>query len=219
MSCPKCGATLTAEAGACPVCDPWATPSKPATMLPALTPIPAEVKLPKWIRRAAWRNPPAYADLEKAWRNSVIAGSLTVVSMAFATAGVAAFGLVHSAALWKACSAVAALALLVLLGTALVVRKNFWLSRAIAVVGTRPDIGYAGFARLRGVVWITRTTRSMPVLIIVFGCLNIFLTVNNSLTMMNVSYCVYIALLGCGGALQYVFQSRARRELAEALAR
>jgi hypothetical protein len=221
MSCPRCGSTLAAGAGACPVCDPWATPLRPATALPALTPVPAEAKLPKWIRRAAWRNPPAYADLEKAWRNSVIAGSLTVVIMTFGTATVVADGFAHhSPELWKAFAAVTVLALLVLLGTALVVRKNFWLSRAIAVVGTRPDIGYEGFARLRGIVWITRTTRAFPVLIIVSGCLNVFLIgVNSTLTMMNISYSVYTVLLSCGVALQCVSQARARRELAEALSR
>jgi hypothetical protein len=219
MSCPKCGSALAAGAAACPVCDPWAAPLRPVTALPALTPIPVQAKLPTWIRRTAGRNRPAYADLEKAWRNSVIIGSLTVVLMTFAQAAVAAGLFAHSPGLSAACVGVAVLALLGMLGVLAVVRRNFWLGRAIAVVGTRPDIGYEGFARIRGIVWITRTVRAFPVLIIAFGCLNVFLVSNSTLTALNISYGVYMFLLACMCALQYLFQASAHRDLARLLSR
>ena len=220
MSCPKCGSTLTAGAAACPVCDPWAAPLRPATALPALTPIPVRAKVPKWIERTVRRNPPAYADLEKAWRNSVIMGSLTIVFGVFTIAALAAAYLVHSPGLCEACAAVAVLALLGILVLTLVVRKNFWLGRAVAVVGSRPDIGYEGFARIRGIVWITRTVRAMPVLIIGFTFVDIFLIHSSSTPKaMNISYTVYLLLVVCNYALQYVFQASARQELARLLSR
>ena len=40
-----------------------------------------------------------------------------------------------------------------------VFRNKTWLGRAIAVVGGRPDIGYAGFARLPGIARITAMTK------------------------------------------------------------
>jgi hypothetical protein len=175
--------------------------------------------VPRWIWRTVERNSPAHADLEKAWRNTVIQGSLMTAFILFATAGLAAAGLLHSSGLWKACAGVAALALLGLLGLALAVRKNFWLSRAIAVVGTRPDIGYAGFAQLRGIRWITRTFRGMPVLIVGSGVSEILIISGSGASTINAAYDVYLLVLGCSCVLQYLFQASARRELARRLMR
>ena len=219
MSCPKCGSALATGAAACPVCDPWAAPSGAVAAPANLAAIPVRAKVPSWIRRTAGRNPPAHADLEKAWRNSVIVGSLTVVFTTFATAAVAAGYLAHFPGLAAACVGVAAVALLCMLGTALVVRKNFWLGRAIAVVGTRPDIGYAGFARLPGIVRLTRMLLATRVLIFSFALLSILVLSSRSVTTLNIVSCVYLLLLVCAGALHYVFQASARRELARLLSR
>ena len=219
MSCPKCGSALATGAGACPVCDPWATPSRPVTVLPARTAIPAQGKMPKWIGRAVRRNPPAYADLEKAWRNSVVIGSLMIVFGTFATAGVAAAYLVRSPGLAAVCDVVAALALLGVLGMALVVRKNFWLGRAIAVVGTRPDIGYERFARLTGISRLTRLLLALRVLPASCLLMAAFASKGSSLTTLDVTICVYMLLLVFGSTLQYVYQTSARRDLARLLSR
>jgi hypothetical protein len=219
MSCPKCGATLVKGAPACPVCDPWGSPAGAVAAPVGLAAIPLRVKIPRWIERVADRNPPAYADLEKAWRNSVIAGGLATVFGVFAEAALVAANLVHSSGLCEVCVAVAALALLGLLGLAIVVRRNFWLSRAVAVVGTRPDIGYQGFARLQGIAWITRMLRALPVLIISFGAVNIVLIGSDNLSAANAVYDVYLLLLAVNCTAQYVFQASARQELARLLAR
>jgi hypothetical protein len=219
MSCPKCGATLVRGAPACPVCDPWAAPAGAVATPVGLAAIPVRGNVPRWIERTAERNPPAYADLEKAWRNSVIAGSLTTVFGVFASAALAAANLVHSPGLCEACAAVAGLALLGLLGVVVVVRRGFWLSRAVAVVGTRPDIGYQGFARLRGITWITRALRAMPVLIISFGVLNVAFISSGRLTVYNAVDDVYLLVLAGNCALQYALQAGARRELARLLSR
>ena len=219
MSCPKCGATLVKGAPACPVCDPWGSPAGAVAAPVGLAAIPVRVKIPRWIERVADRNPPAYADLEKAWRNSVIAGSLAAVFGVFAEAALVAANLVHSSGLCEVCIAIAALALLGLLGLAIAVRRNFWLSRAVAVVGTRPDIGYQGFARLRGITWITRMLRAMPVLVISFGVVNIVFIGSENLSAANAVYDVYLLLLVVNCTAQYVFQASARQELARLLSR
>ena len=219
MSCPKCGSTLATGAAACPVCDPWAAPSGAVAAPANLAAIPVRAKVPNWIQRTAGRNPPAHADLEKAWRNSVVMGSLLVVFTTFATAGVTAAYLVHSPELAEACATVAALALLGVLGTALAVRKNFWLSRAIAVVGTRPDVGYEGFARLPGITRLTRLLLATRILVFSFALVSALALIGTSRTATNVAFCVYLLVLVCLGALQYVFQASARRELARLLSR
>jgi hypothetical protein len=219
MSCPKCGATQVKGAPACPVCDPWGSPAGAVAAPVGLAAIPMRVKIPRWIERIADRNPPAYADLDKAWRNSVVVGSLATVFGVFAEAALLAATLVHSSGLCEACIAVAALALLGLLGVVIAVRRNFWLSRAVAVVGTRPDIGYHGFARLRGITWITRALRAMPVLIISFGVVNIVFIGSSELSAANAVYDVYLLLLAVNCTVNYVFQASARRELARLLSR
>jgi hypothetical protein len=167
----------------------------------------------------AERNPPAHADLDKAWRNSVVVGSLLTASVTFGTAALTAANLLHSRGLCEVCVGGAGAALLGALGVALVARRNFWLSRAIAVVGTRPDIGYEGFARLPGIRRISRTLLAMPVLAVGFCLVNIILGGNGELTKVNAAFDVYLLALAVNCALQYVFQAGARRELARRLAR
>jgi hypothetical protein len=203
----------------CPVCDPWAAPSGAVAAPAAFAAIPQPSKVPSWISRTAGRNPPAYADLEKAWRNTVIVGSLTVVFMVFAMGAVMAGLWLRSAGLGVACAGVAVLALVGVLGVGLVVRRQFWLGRAVAVVGTRPDIGYEGFARIRGIAWMTRGLLAMRVLTIGYFVLNIWLTGLHTMTALNVSFAVYALVLTGLCALQYAAQASARREFARMLAR
>jgi hypothetical protein len=146
MTCPTCGGALQAASAKCAVCDPWAVPASDTA--PAATALPppalfAAAPLPKWLIRLVKKNPPAQADLELALRRSVISWSVSGVYLI-----VVVIALLMFAA--RTGTPVALLGLLVLSLAQIVVslrfRRRTWLPRAVAVVGSRPDIGYHWFA-------------------------------------------------------------------------
>ncbi len=160
MTCPTCGGALQAAGAKCTVCDPWAVPASDRTPGMAQLPLPAQyamAPLPKWLTRIIKKNPPAPADLDQAFRRSVISWSFSGGYMLLLIAlllTIAAGGPVP----------VAAIAMLVATVAALVVslryRNRTWLARAVAVVGTRPDIGYHWFAGIPQLVRRTQILRS-----------------------------------------------------------
>ncbi len=170
MTCPTCGGALQAAGAKCTVCDPWAVPASDRTPGMAQLPLPAQyamAPLPKWLTRIIKKNPPAPADLDQAFRRSVISWSFSGGYMLLLIAlllTIAAGGPVP----------VAAIAMLVATVAALVVslryRNRTWLARAVAVVGTRPDIGYhwfAGIPQLVRRIQILRSSRFTLILLIV----------------------------------------------------
>lgn len=174
MQCAACGSTLSAPGAACTVCDPWATPVRTiapptalglpqptqlATPQPKQAAAPAQVpdntatylgsSLPRWYRVVIRRNPPvASADLEAAWRK-------TVISFAVNTAALVAFGAASAFAALDRTSSSYKTALVVFLGAVLLIvpvglayRRKTWLGRVVALLGTRPHIGYAALLRI-----------------------------------------------------------------------
>jgi len=170
MTCPTCGGALQAAGAKCTVCDPWAVPA--SDNAPGMAPLPppaqfAVAPLPKWLTRIIRKNPPAPADLELAFRRSVISWSVSggyLVVLVVALLTIAAGGPAPVASL------VMLAASLALLAVALRYRNRTWMSRAVAVVGTRPDIGYHWFAGIPYLVrrmQIVRGSRFTLILLIV----------------------------------------------------
>jgi hypothetical protein len=170
MTCPTCGGELQAAGAKCTVCDPWAVPA--SDFAPGMAPLPppaqfAVAPLPKWLTRLIRKNPPAPADLELAFRRSVISWSFSggyLVVLVVVLLMIAAGGPAPAATLL---ALVASLALLVV---ALRYRNRTWMSRAVAVIGTRPDIGYHWFAGIPQLVrrmQILRGSRFTLILLIV----------------------------------------------------
>jgi xanthosine utilization system XapX-like protein len=160
MTCPTCGGALQSAGAKCAVCDPWAVPASDGAPGAAALPPPAllaAAPLPKWLTRIIKKNGPAPADLDLAFRRSVILWS---VSGAYLV--VVVFALLMFAS--RAAAPVALVALLVMSLTQIVVSLRFrhrtWMSRAVAVVGTRPDIGYHWFAGIPQLVRRNQVFRS-----------------------------------------------------------
>ncbi len=159
MTCPTCGGALQAAGAKCTVCDPWAVPASDRTPGMAQLPPPAQfaaAPLPKWLTRLITKNPPAPADLDLAFRRSVISwsfsgGYLLLIVVTLLT--IAAGGPGPVAALTMLVASVSVLIV------ALRYRNRTWMSRAVAVVGTRPDIGYHWFAGIPQLVRRTQILR------------------------------------------------------------
>lgn len=223
MACPKCGSALSEAGTVCTVCDPWAAPVATATRGAAAPwPVAPQVMepVPKWITRLAKRNPPAPADLAKAWRNTVTVSRTFAVLYALGTpAALAAFVIselpVSSVffVLW-----ISLFAVTLIIGTTFA--KKTWLPRAVAVVGARPEIGYAGFASLPSVVRLTKFFNGIRV--ISFLLLAIILVSNQDHAAPRALHGAAWALLMLCGAIGSIWQmslmGKAREELDRVLA-
>jgi hypothetical protein len=172
MACTRCGSAL-AEGGApvCTVCDPWATTRPPAP--PSLGGLPPAPKpLPQWLDRMARRNPPKPADLDRAWRTSLWGFGLTTACCTGLGVAVPC-GLGANASLPVVIGVVVAVVTGV--GAAVLgARRGGWLARAVAVVGTRPDIGYEGFAALPAIRSMTVFLRRMQIVTPILTAVVIF---------------------------------------------
>ncbi|WP_034269481.1 hypothetical protein [Actinospica robiniae] len=153
MQCAACGSTLPAPGAACTVCDPWATPtgSATATLLPPpnMPRIPAGpatflgTSLPRWYRALIRRNPPVpTADLDAAWRNTLISSAVNVVVLAVFTITSVTAARDHSDSAYQTAVVVFAAGAAVALVVGRVLRRRTWLGRVVAVLGSRPDIGH-----------------------------------------------------------------------------
>ena len=153
MQCAGCGSTLPAAGAACPVCDPWATPTGSATA--ALLPPPNTPRipsgpatylgsaLPRWYRVLIRRNPPVpTADLDAAWRNTVVAFAVNAVVLAVFTITSVTTARDRSDDSYQIAVIVFAAGAALALAVALVLRRRTWLGRVVALLGSRPDIGY-----------------------------------------------------------------------------
>ena len=146
MTCPTCDRTLHSAAATCEACNPWAAPASEESLGTAARtssdPLAAAPPSERLIRLMT-KNPPAPADLKRALRRSVLLWSAA-----------AAYLVVCATALLMIAAGTAALVPLLgvfgtsiaFLATAQYLGNRTWLPRAVAVVGTRPDIGYHWFA-------------------------------------------------------------------------
>lgn len=221
MTCAQCGSTLPEGAQACSVCNPWAVPAAADAPGPAVFAGAPDATgpIPKWIVTLAKKNPPAPADLDKAWRNTVIVSAATALFCLCLPAAL----LIESQQSSPALLLLARLLTWIPLATfgvcVLVVRRNTWLGHAIAVVGTRPDIGYAGFARLPGVSRITAMNRWIMgvflamILFIFAATLDHGLSAGDHRSAWALDLLVLVPLSLC----QLSWQATARRELRELL--
>jgi hypothetical protein len=161
MTCAKCGSTLPEGTRSCSVCNPWAVPATVGAPGPAvLAGAPkAAGPIPKWIKGLAKRNPPAQADLDKAWRNTVIVCAATTFFCLCVAVALLIESRQNSPELLSLARLLTWIPMAAFGVCMLVFRNKTWLGRAIAVVGSRPDIGYAGFARLPGIARITAMSK------------------------------------------------------------
>lgn len=225
MGCTRCGSTTAEGSSLCSACDPWAVPA--AAGVPLAPPLPmapqflAADPLPKWIARAIKRNPPAPADLEKAWRNSVIVLSAMIAFWACLAVTVLAEFMQSPSSLLGVLWLLTAASMITLLVCSLAVRRNTWIPRAIAVVGTRPDIGYAGFARLRGIARITAMNGWIRGVAIGLLALRFAVNLDQSASpgARDSVYALYLFALVPLSLCQLAWQASARKELRELLGR
>lgn len=155
MQCAACGSTLPAAGAACPVCDPWAASAGPATPadavgLPSTAQIPMGPAtylgsaLPRWYRQMIRRNPPApTVDLDAAWRRTVVSFGVNFAVLAAFTITSIATARSRTSAAYQHSAIVMAIGAVVALVVAILLRGSTWLGRVIALLGSRPDLGYA----------------------------------------------------------------------------
>jgi hypothetical protein len=124
------------------------------------TPVPAP--LPRWLRQTVRVSPPKPADLERAWRTTLWMFGLGATAAAALCVAILC-GLVENYTSLPVVFAMAAAAVTGIPAVVIVDRRGYWLSRAVAVVGTRPDIGYEGFAALPAIRRLTRLNRATTV--------------------------------------------------------
>lgn len=176
MACARCGSTTATDTGTCTVCDPWAAPKPGQAARPAARTRPRTTAgkgskgskgakqgdLPVWLKTLIRISPPAEADLEQAWRGTI---RLTQARLAYyvlvaATCIGTVAGLKYLYPVF----------IVLLLGFGFVARRmqrSSWLYQAVAVVGTRPDIGYRRFARIPALVRVTDLNKVFGVVIAV----------------------------------------------------
>jgi hypothetical protein len=152
MTCSTCGTALMAADSVCGVCDPWgvtasrkvaAASARADAGLPA--PPDATVPVPDWLVLRIRRNPPASADLDRGLRVTRISSLVRLVLF-----GTVAFGALFVDSVQAAGGYVlfgfAVAVVVIAIGRR--VERREWLARAVAVVGTRPDIGYGWLGSL-----------------------------------------------------------------------
>jgi hypothetical protein len=224
MACAQCGSASAADTASCVVCNPWATP-KEQTSDPAGAGLPKRTAarktapelagLPAWLKAQIRTNPPAEADLDKAWLATVRHGRAT---LAFYV-------------LICVCSVLMAagdrvgylLFFLVLIGYGIVSqrsRRTTWLPKAVAVVGTRPDIGYQRFVRIPAVVRLTTLNKVVLPAITVFFIVRLVTMNQQSVPeALNIGLWLLIWVMAAStSGISYALQARARKDLDRLLA-
>ena len=224
MACAQCGSASAADTASCVACNPWATP-KQQTSGPGRAGLPKRTArrksapeldgLPPWLKVLIRTNPPAAADLDEAWLNTV----------RHARASLAFYLLI------SVCSVVMAsgvrlaypLFFLVLIGYFFVAqqkRRTTWLPRAVAVVGTRPDIGYKRFARIPALVRMTTLNKvAMPAILVLFVVRVVTARQQSTPVALNIGFWVLIwTLAAASSGFSYALHARARKDLDRLLA-
>ncbi len=223
MLCTNCGSALAAANAPCTVCDPWAAPSRASNpAAAAFQPMPVMEPLPKWLDRVVKRNPPQPANLTTAWRNSVIQASASAVFYVLL-----AVGLVIAIGLQASDVGLATLGFLFIIGfiglivTGPALRRKTWLPRAVAVVGTRPDIGYDGFARIPAIARLTSLLKVWRVVIPGLLLIRVFVGHDQSIspTLRNSFWLVYWLAVAAMSGIQFALLSNARKDLDKLLRR
>lgn len=224
MQCAACGSTLSAPGAACTVCDPWATPARPAAQpaplgLPQTTQIPMGPttylgsSLPRWYRLLIRRNPPVpTADLERAWRNTVISFAVNaVLILAFAVASAAA---AHSRTSnsYQIALVVFVAGMVIAMAVGLAFRHKTWLGRVVALLGGRPHIGHAALLRIPAIARLNTVYTVSQYATYVF-CVGIVLGHRLSWMAMVVVFAAALLL----SAVQLALQSAARKPVAQLL--
>jgi len=224
MACAQCGSASAADTASCAVCNPWATP-KQQTSAPAKAGLPKRtagrksaahlVGLPTWLRVMIRNNPPAEADLDEAWLNTV---RLARISAAFYL-----LVCVCSVLMTSGVRLGVLLFFLVLMGYVIVAqrfRRTAWLPRAVAVVGTRPDIGYKRFARIPALVRMTAVNKViMPAFAVLVFVRAVTARQHSTPVALNIGLWVLIwALAAASSGFSYALHARARKDLDRLLA-
>lgn len=219
MACSRCGAVAALDDASCSVCNPWAAPKQQASRSTAGVPQrqhPAikHGDLPPWLRVLIRINPPARHDLDKAWQ----------VTTRFTYSSFAYFVLVGVCSIFMATGhrmayPIFMLLLAAYLLTAQRMRRTAWLARAVAVVGTRPDIGYQRFARIPALARVTTLNKVVSVAICVLFLARIS-TLDPSLpSAVNIGIWVLIWMVAAvSSGCTFALHSRARKDLDRLLA-
>jgi hypothetical protein len=161
------------------------------------------------------QNPPAKADLDKAWLATVRLGRATLAFYVL---------ICLSSVLMAAGVRVGyPLFFLVLLGYVIVagrMRRKTWLSRAVAVVGTRPDIGYQRFARIPALVRMTTLNKAvLPAIPVLFIVRVVTVRQQSVPTALNIGLWILIWVIAAStSGIMYALSARARRDLDRLLA-
>ncbi|MBR7825250.1 hypothetical protein KDK95_02950 [Actinospica sp. MGRD01-02] len=210
MACTRCGSTTATETGTCTVCDPWAAPNRAATAAEAAA-LPKKVRredLPTWLKGLIRANPPAAADLDEAWRNTV---RFTWVSCGYyVLIAATSIGMAAGKNLYPVFWLL--LVSFVLIGQRM--RKTTWLARAVAVVGTRPDIGYRRLSRIPGLVRATALNKLAAVLIFILFIARLITLHQAVPAAVNIGLWALIWLLAASmTVVSYALHGRARKDL------
>jgi hypothetical protein len=211
MACTRCGSTTATDTGTCTVCDPWAPPNQTATAADAAA-MPKNVKredLPAWLKGLIRINPPAAADLDEAWRNTV---RFTWFSFGY-------YALIAASSIGMAAGVrnLYPVFWLLLVSFALIgqrMRKTTWLARAVAVVGTRPDIGYRRFSRIPGLIRVTALNKLAAALVFILFIARLITLHQAVPTTVNIGLWALIWLLAASmTGVSYALHDRARKDL------
>jgi hypothetical protein len=102
----------------------------------------------------------------------------------------------------------------------IVTRRRHWLARAVAVAGTRPDIGLAGFARLPAIARYTKIISAWRFIILALLAVRIPINDDQNLSsgVRDGSFGLYVVVLAIAMTMQLVCLSRARHEFDRLLA-
>lgn len=230
MQCATCGSTLPAAGAACTLCDPWATPTTgPAAAAPVGLPVerpstpqipagPATYlgsSLPRWYRMMIRRNPAVpTADLDVAWRctivsfavNALVFAAYTITSIVAASTRTSA-GYQHSVIVFVAGAAVAAVASLLL-------RRRTWLGRVIALLGSRPDLGYAPLLQIPPMSRLSTLNSGGQSVVSAVCCVFVVITERQGPGLLWVPFLAALILTIC----QLALMSAAREPVARLLA-
>lgn len=219
MACSRCGAVAALDDASCPVCNPWAAPkqqtsAKRAAGMPKRPTARQYGDLPSWLRVLIKFNPPAQTDLDKAW----------LVTTRFTYASFAYFVLIGVCSIVMATGTRAAYPLFWLLLAAYMLtarrmRKAGWLPCAVAVVGTRPDIGYRRFARIPALARVTTLNKVAGGAIFVLFIARVITLHQSAPEAIDIGLWVLIwTLAAISSGFTFALHGRARKDLDRLLA-
>jgi len=213
MACAQCGSAVAEGVTRCPACDPWATPSS-AAQPEARAGLPdrtvAGQQFPSWLRVLIKANPPAHADLAEAWRKSLL--------MAWSTVGFYALIVASSIVAIVSGGVGVLLILAVLYGFGFAtkrLRRETWLPKAVAVVGTRPDIGYQGLLRIPAVArsgMVNRTAMALTFILVIARVSTLNEQGIPRVLSVGLWFVIFLVNAGATG-VTYALHARARQDL------